>query len=145
MLVAVSEDLALLQGWSLNLTYWVLISHFFLPAASQTVRKIIEINPYMLGTMAGGAADCQFWHRNLGIKVRFQLDCTCISSLQRTKSRLCFSVPTPWACEQAEDLYCWCFKAFGQHPVLLPWDGTVNWYNDCWMGWEGEFSLHAFD
>jgi hypothetical protein len=35
------------------------------------VRKIIEINPYMLGTMAGGAADCQFWHRNLGTKVRF--------------------------------------------------------------------------
>jgi 20S proteasome alpha/beta subunit len=38
-------------------------------AASQSVKKIIEINPYMLGTMAGGAADCQFWHRNLGIKV----------------------------------------------------------------------------
>ncbi|OWM76201.1 hypothetical protein CDL15_Pgr009847 [Punica granatum] len=37
---------------------------------SQTVKKIIEINPYMLGTMAGGAADCQFWHRNLGIKCR---------------------------------------------------------------------------
>ncbi|KAF3956816.1 hypothetical protein CMV_018096, partial [Castanea mollissima] len=35
---------------------------------SQSVKKIIEINPYMLGTMAGGAADCQFWHRNLGIK-----------------------------------------------------------------------------
>lgn len=33
------------------------------------MKKIIEINPYMLGTMAGGAADCQFWHRNLGIKV----------------------------------------------------------------------------
>ncbi|KAL6606179.1 hypothetical protein ACP70R_041832 [Stipagrostis hirtigluma subsp. patula] len=38
--------------------------------SSQTVRKIIEINPYMLGTMAGGAADCQFWHRNLGTKCR---------------------------------------------------------------------------
>ncbi|XP_028127074.1 proteasome subunit beta type-5-like isoform X1 [Camellia sinensis] len=38
--------------------------------ASQSVKKIIEINPYMLGTMAGGAADCQFWHRNLGIKCR---------------------------------------------------------------------------
>ncbi|KAM0928116.1 hypothetical protein ACQ4PT_002280 [Festuca glaucescens] len=38
--------------------------------SSQTVRKIIEINPYMLGTMAGGAADCQFWHRNLGVKCR---------------------------------------------------------------------------
>lgn len=48
---------------------------FLLFAASQSVKKIIEINPYMLGTMAGGAADCQFWHRNLGIKViTFLLD-----------------------------------------------------------------------
>uniref|UniRef100_M1B7B4 Proteasome subunit beta type-5 n=1 Tax=Solanum tuberosum TaxID=4113 RepID=M1B7B4_SOLTU len=38
--------------------------------SSQSVKKIIEINPYMLGTMAGGAADCQFWHRNLGIKIK---------------------------------------------------------------------------
>ncbi|KAJ7957593.1 Proteasome subunit beta [Quillaja saponaria] len=36
--------------------------------SSHSVKKTIEINPYMLGTMAGGAADCQFWHRNLGIK-----------------------------------------------------------------------------
>ncbi|RIB09803.1 proteasome component PRE2 [Gigaspora rosea] len=34
--------------------------------ASQTVKKVIEINPYLLGTMAGGAADCQFWQRELG-------------------------------------------------------------------------------
>lgn len=48
----------------------------FLPfAASQSVKKIIEINPYMLGTMAGGAADCQFWHRNLGIKVPLFVAC----------------------------------------------------------------------
>ncbi|CAN0929249.1 Proteasome subunit beta type-5 [Linum grandiflorum] len=38
--------------------------------SSQSVKKIIEINPHMLGTMAGGAADCQFWHRNLGMKCR---------------------------------------------------------------------------
>ena len=31
---------------------------------------MIEINPYLLGTMAGGAADCQFWQRNLGIQCR---------------------------------------------------------------------------
>ena len=37
---------------------------------SQTVKKIIEINPFLLGTMAGGAADCQFWERNLGIQCR---------------------------------------------------------------------------
>jgi 20S proteasome subunit beta 5 len=29
--------------------------------ASGTVKKVIEINPYLLGTMAGGAADCQYW------------------------------------------------------------------------------------
>merc|ERR1719191_2100719 len=32
---------------------------------SQTVKKVIEINEYLLGTMAGGAADCSFWERNL--------------------------------------------------------------------------------
>ena len=31
---------------------------------------MIEINPYLLGTMAGGAADCQFWQRNLGTQCR---------------------------------------------------------------------------
>mmetsp|Transcript_26625 Transcript_26625/g.54250 ORF Transcript_26625/g.54250 Transcript_26625/m.54250 type:complete len:225 (-) Transcript_26625:1995-2669(-) len=33
---------------------------------SMNVKKIIEISPYLLGTMAGGAADCFFWERNLG-------------------------------------------------------------------------------
>merc|ERR1719466_134622 len=33
--------------------------------ASQTVKKVIEINPYLLGTMAGGAADCSYWVRVL--------------------------------------------------------------------------------
>ncbi|KAL1915827.1 uncharacterized protein VTP21DRAFT_6215 [Calcarisporiella thermophila] len=38
--------------------------------ASQTVKKVIEINPYLLGTLAGGAADCQFWERELGRQCR---------------------------------------------------------------------------
>lgn len=37
---------------------------------SGTVRKIIEINPYLLGTMAGGAADCSYWERYLGMRCR---------------------------------------------------------------------------
>lgn len=37
---------------------------------SQTVKKVIEINPYLLGTMAGGAADCSFWERKLGTQCR---------------------------------------------------------------------------
>lgn len=38
--------------------------------ASQTVKKVIEINPYLLGTMAGGAADCSFWERLLSKECR---------------------------------------------------------------------------
>jgi len=37
---------------------------------SQTVKKVIEINPYLLGTMAGGAADCMFWERALAKQCR---------------------------------------------------------------------------
>eukprot|EP00696_Hemimastix_kukwesjijk_P005013 gnl/Hemi2/16394_TR5467_c0_g1_i1.p1 gnl/Hemi2/16394_TR5467_c0_g1~~gnl/Hemi2/16394_TR5467_c0_g1_i1.p1 ORF type:complete len:266 (-),score=84.78 gnl/Hemi2/16394_TR5467_c0_g1_i1:101-898(-) len=33
--------------------------------ASQSVRKVIPIAPHIIGTMAGGAADCSFWERNL--------------------------------------------------------------------------------
>lgn len=37
---------------------------------SGTVKKIIEINRYLLGTMAGGAADCSYWHRVLSVRCR---------------------------------------------------------------------------
>merc|ERR1719284_2129510 len=37
---------------------------------SQTVKKVIEINDFLLGTMAGGAADCSFWERQLTILCR---------------------------------------------------------------------------
>jgi len=33
--------------------------------SSQSVRKVIEINDFLLGTMAGGAADCSYWERHL--------------------------------------------------------------------------------
>ncbi|KAI5201883.1 proteasome-domain-containing protein [Aureobasidium subglaciale] len=38
--------------------------------ASQTVKKVIEINPKLLGTLAGGAADCQYWFGYLGMQCR---------------------------------------------------------------------------
>lgn len=37
---------------------------------SENVRKVIEISPFLLGTMAGGAADCQFWQRVVGMETR---------------------------------------------------------------------------
>ncbi|KAL0245252.1 hypothetical protein GEMRC1_009331 [Eukaryota sp. GEM-RC1] len=33
-------------------------------------QKVLEINPYLLGTMAGGAADCAFWERVLSQRCR---------------------------------------------------------------------------
>ncbi|XP_044839742.1 proteasome subunit beta type-8-like [Mauremys mutica] len=33
--------------------------------ASLEANKVIEINPYLLGTMSGSAADCQYWERLL--------------------------------------------------------------------------------
>ncbi|KIJ44762.1 hypothetical protein M422DRAFT_75279, partial [Sphaerobolus stellatus SS14] len=38
--------------------------------ASCTVKKVIEINKHLLGTMAGGAADCQYWETYLGMHCR---------------------------------------------------------------------------
>lgn len=37
---------------------------------SGTVRKIIPINKFLLGTMAGGAADCTYWERVLSERCR---------------------------------------------------------------------------
>jgi 20S proteasome subunit beta 5 len=37
---------------------------------SGSVKKIIEINPFLLGTMAGGAADCSYWERHLTTQCR---------------------------------------------------------------------------
>lgn len=37
---------------------------------SGSVKKVIEISQYLLGTMAGGAADCSYWERNLAFQTR---------------------------------------------------------------------------
>ncbi|GAV04791.1 hypothetical protein RvY_15016 [Ramazzottius varieornatus] len=38
--------------------------------SSQTVNKVIPISKYLLGTMAGGAADCTYWMRVLNRQCR---------------------------------------------------------------------------
>ena len=37
---------------------------------SNNVKKVIEINDFLLGTMAGGATDCSFWERRLTLLCR---------------------------------------------------------------------------
>lgn len=39
-------------------------------SGSQTMKKIVEINDYLLGTLAGGAADCVYWDRVLAKQCR---------------------------------------------------------------------------
>ncbi len=36
------------------------------------MKKVIKINKYLVGTMAGGAADCSFWERQLAYSIRVQ-------------------------------------------------------------------------
>ncbi|CAN0080011.1 unnamed protein product [Laminaria digitata] len=36
---------------------------------SRTTQKVIPVSDRILGTMAGGAADCSFWLRYLGMQV----------------------------------------------------------------------------
>ncbi len=38
--------------------------------SSNQVRKVIEINDFLLGTMAGGAADCFFWEKYVAMMCR---------------------------------------------------------------------------
>ena len=57
-------------------------------SASQTVKKVIEINPYLLGTMAGGAADCSFWERHLAKMCRCDyMDVIFCNNYQRIQLR----------------------------------------------------------
>ncbi|XP_059411678.1 proteasome subunit beta type-8-like [Carassius carassius] len=38
--------------------------------STQMFKKVIEINPYLLGTMSGSAADCVYWERLLAKECR---------------------------------------------------------------------------
>ena len=38
--------------------------------SSNNVRKVIEVNEFILGTMAGGAADCYFWEKYVAMQCR---------------------------------------------------------------------------
>jgi len=59
-----SQLLYFCRGLSRSLTASLCI------AGSGTVKKVIKISRYLLGTMAGGAADCSFWERNLAFQTR---------------------------------------------------------------------------
>ena len=81
--------------------------------ASQSVKKIIEINPYLLGTMAGGAADCAYWERNLGMQCRlFEL---------RNKERISVAAASKML---ANTLYSYRGYGLSVGTMIAGWDKT---------------------
>jgi len=81
--------------------------------ASQSVKKVIEINPYLLGTMAGGAADCSFWERELGRRCR----------LYELKNKERISVAT--ASKILANI-CFAYRGYGlsMGTMIAGWDKT---------------------
>ncbi|CAI9554574.1 unnamed protein product, partial [Staurois parvus] len=58
--------------------------------ATLKVNKVVEINPYLLGTMAGCAADCQYWQRCLAKECRlYQLRNNLRISVSAASKLLC--------------------------------------------------------
>ena len=81
--------------------------------ASQTVKKVIEINPFLLGTMAGGAADCSFWERNLGTQCRmFEL---------RNKRRVSVAAASKML---ANTMYSYRGRGLSMGTMVCGWDET---------------------
>lgn len=81
--------------------------------ASQTVKKVIEINPFLLGTMAGGAADCSFWERNLGTQCRmFEL---------RNKRRVSVATASKML---ANTMYSYRGRGLSMGTMVCGWDDT---------------------
>lgn len=81
--------------------------------SSQQVKKVIEINPYLLGTMAGGAADCQFWERYLGMQCRlYEL---------RNKKRISVAAASKLLCN-----IVYQYKGYGlsMGTMIAGWDET---------------------
>lgn len=76
---------------------------------------MIEINPYLLGTMAGGAADCSFWERELGRRCRlFEL---------RAKQRISVAAASKLLCN-----IVYGYKGYGlsMGTMITGWDVTVR-------------------
>ena len=61
---------------------------------SGNVKKIIPINRYLMGTMAGGAADCMYWERVLSKQCRlYELrnkERISVAAASKLLSNICF-------------------------------------------------------
>jgi 20S proteasome subunit beta 5 len=93
------------------------------------VKKVIEINPYLLGTMAGGAADCSFWERNLGRECRYVLVFFAIIVIRnrlyelRNKERISVAAASKLL---ANMVYSYKGMGLSMGTMVTGWDKTVK-------------------
>ncbi|KAJ7589462.1 20S proteasome subunit [Mycena floridula] len=81
--------------------------------ASGTVKKVIEINPYLLGTMAGTAADCQYWETYLGMHCRLHE--------LRNRERISVSAASKYL---SNLVYSYKGMGLGMGTMICGWDKT---------------------
>ena len=103
---------------------------------SQTVKKVIEINPYLLGTMAGGAADCQYWERELGRRCRlYELrnkERISVAAASKLLGNMVYSYKGMGLSMVSRTLYKWigswahCVLSLFQGTMITGWDKTVS-------------------
>ena len=118
--------------------------------ASQTVKKVIEINPFLLGTMAGGAADCSFWERYLGMRCRLFGACPVHSPANlappphrppsHAPTAKALTAPPPHRCRagpQGADLHVRGVQGSLEHHAAVPREGAVDGHHDLRLGQDG--------
>ena len=118
--------------------------------ASQTVKKVIEINPFLLGTMAGGAADCSFWERYLGMRCRLFGACPVHSPANlappphrppsHAPTAKALTAPPPHRCRagpQGADLHVRGVQGAVKHHAAVPREGAVDGHHDLRLGQDG--------
>jgi 20S proteasome subunit beta 5 len=110
----------------------------YVVTGSQSVKKCIEINPYLLGTMAGGAADCMYWQRYLGMRCRYYVFecvicakpnviwCRKLPRLFQLKEKERISVAAASKL-LANILYGYRGMGLSVGTMIAGWDKTVRW------------------
>ncbi|KAI0761464.1 proteasome component pts1 [Irpex lacteus] len=81
--------------------------------ASGTVKKVIEINPYLLGTLAGTAGDCQYWETYLGMQCRLHE--------LRNKERISVAAASKFL---SNLVYSYKGMGLGMGTMICGWDKT---------------------
>ncbi|KNZ45017.1 proteasome subunit beta type [Puccinia sorghi] len=81
--------------------------------AGSYIASVIEINPFLLGTMAGGAADCQYWETYLGIQCRLHE--------LRNKSRISVAAASKYL---SNLVYSYKGMGLSMGTMICGWDGS---------------------